>query len=318
MIPGTGTAFQVTSLIDPDDPDGSIRAADDTYQPAQLRIQVTGSGPKNAEKHMEVVVRRFAFDFPVNSTITLPNQSGNPININLGDSNVTSYSGTDGAGQPLATIAAFGVSTDDYNSTNNVIDGCQPDGSGCVGNGPNVDPDNPLVLNDASTPDFLKSVTNARLLLDGANGLKAMALNQGRYFSTGAEAISSSGGLGANNPNGILTFVDGDLTLGPGNPTGQGMLVVTGTLTLNGNFNYNGVILVLGGGTVLRTGGGHGNIYGAMFVAKFARTGVETDLFQAPTFDISGGGTANIQYNSAEIEKAKSSTGHQVLAVREF
>jgi hypothetical protein len=69
---------------------------------------------------------------------------------------------------------------------------------------------------------------------------------------------------------------------------------------------------------VLRTGGGHGNIYGAMFVAKFARTGAGTDLFQAPTFDVSGGGTANIQYNSAEIEKAKSSTGHQVLAVREF
>jgi hypothetical protein len=318
VIPGTATAFQITSVIDPDDPDGSIRAADDTYQPAHLRIQVTGSGPKNSEKHMEVVVRRLAFDFPVNSTITLPNQSLNPLTINLGNSNVTSYSGTDAAGNPLPTIPAFGVSTQDYNSTNNVMDGCAPDGTSCNGSGPNVDPEDPLVLTDPSTPDFLKSVTNARLLLDGPNGLKATAINQGRYFSTGEEAISSSGGLGGSNPNGILTFVDGDLILGPGNPTGQGMLVVTGTLTLNGNFNYNGVILVLGGGTVLRTGGGHGNIYGAMFVAKFARTGAETDLFQAPTFDVSGGGTANIQYNSEEIEKAKSSTGHQVLAVREF
>ena len=318
VIPATGTGFRIISLIDPDDPDGTVRTANNTYQPSRLRIQVTGSGPKNAEKHMEVVVKRFAFDFPVNSTITLPNQSLNPLTIDLGDSNVTSYSGTDGAGNPLPTIPAFGVGPQDYNSTNNVMDGCEPDGTSCNANGPNVDPDDPLVLTDLSTPDFLKSVTNARLLLDGPNGLKEMAINQGRYFSTGEQAISSPGGLGATNPNGILTFVDGNLTLGPGNPTGQGMLVVTGTLTLSGNFNYNGVILVLGGGAVLRSGGGHGNIYGAMFVAKFARTGANTDLFQAPTFDISGGGTANIQYNSAEVEKAKSSSGHQVLAVREF
>lgn len=37
-----------------------------------------------------------------------------------------------------------------------------------------------------------------------------------------------------------FSFVDGDLTLGPGNPTGQGRLIVTGNLTLDGNFNFNG------------------------------------------------------------------------------
>jgi hypothetical protein len=317
-VPGTVTAFRVTSVIDPDDPNGVTRAANASYQPVRLRIQVTGLGPSNSEKHMEVVIRRLAFDFPVNSTITLPNQSGNPLNFNLGDSNVTSYSGVDGAGNPLPTIPAFGVTAANYDAASNVMDGCHADGTNCNGNGPNVGPDDPLVLTDTSTPDFLKSVANARTLLDGPGGLKLSAMDQGRYFHTGAEAIASSGGLGASNPNGILTFVDGDLTLGPGSPTGQGMLVVTGTLTLDGNFNYNGVIFVLSGGTVLRSGGGHGNIYGAMFVAKFARTGADTDLFDAPTFDISGGGTANIQYNSVEVEKAKSSTGHQVIGVHEF
>ena len=47
----------------------------------------------------------------------------------------------------------------------------------------------------------------------------------------------------------VLTFVDGDLVLGPGNPSGQGTLIVTGKLTLDGNFNFNGVIMVLGEGT---------------------------------------------------------------------
>ena len=67
--------------------------------------------------------------------------------------------------------------------------------------------------------------------------------------------------------------MDGDLVLGPGSPTGQGTLIVTGDLTLDGNFNFNGVIMVLGSGSVYRSGGGHGNIYGAMYVAKFSATG---------------------------------------------
>jgi hypothetical protein len=74
----------------------------------------------------------------------------------------------------------------------------------------------------------------------------------------------------------------------------------------------------LGGGTVLRSGGGNGNIYGAMFVAKFPLTGADSDVFQAPTFDTSGGGTSNIQYNSDAIDRAKSVGGHAVLGIREY
>jgi len=144
------------------------------------------------------------------------------------------------------------------------------------------------------------------------------AINQSRYFTSGTEAINSAGGLGATNPAGLLTFVDGDFTLGPGSPTGQGTLIVTGNLTLNGNFNWNGVIMVLGGGSVQRSGGGNGNIYGAMFVAKFPKTGAATDLFQAPTFNTSGGGTANIQYNSFEVDRAKSVGGHAVRGIHEY
>ena len=112
--------------------------------------------------------------------------------------------------------------------------------------------------------------------------------------------------------------MDGDLTLGPGNPTGQGTLIVTGNLTLDGNFNWNGVIMVLGAGSVFRSGGGHGNIYGAIFVAKFTKTGADTDAFQAPTFDTSGGGTSNIQYSSNAVDMAKSVGGHAIHGVREF
>lgn len=308
--------FLVDSIVDPD------QGEDDTcgnasYKPDRLRIRVFGMGPGNSQKNMEIVIARHTLDYEVKAVFTAPNGSADPITFALGGSNVTTTSGVDASPGGGTTLPAFAVSAGDYNITNNVIDGCLPDGSNC-GNGPNVTPGDPVVLVDANTPSFLQSVENARHFLYGPEGMMASAINQGRYFTTGAAAINSVAGLGASNPDGVLTFVDGDLTLGPGDPTGQGTLIVTGNLTLDGNFNFNGVIMVLGAGTVYRSGGGHGNIYGAMFVAKFDKTGASTDVFQAPTFDTSGGGTSNIQYSSDAVDMAKAVGGHAIKGVREY
>lgn len=309
------TRFLVTSIVDPNNTDPQA-CTKPTYKPEQLVIQVRGLGPNDSQKNMEVVVDRFTLDYTVKAVVTLPNGSGNPIAFALGGSNVTTTSGNDLDGG--GSLAAFGVANSDYNTTNNVIDGCLPDGTNCGGSGPNVTPGDPMVLANPNTPSFLQSVSNARDFLYGTEGMMNAAINQGRYFTSGAAAIASTPGLGASNPDGVLTFVDGDFTLGPGNPTGQGTLIVTGNLTLDGNFNWNGVIMVLGAGHVYRSGGGNGNIYGAMFVAKFSKTGAGTDVFGAPTFDTSGGGTANIQYSSSAVEKAKAVGGHAVKGVREL
>jgi len=310
------SVFRVTSILDPDDQSGN-QCGNANYKPLRLRIQVQGIGPNNARKNMEVVVNRYTLTYEVDSVVTLPNGSADSIAFNLGGSNVTSTSGSDASGS-CSAIAAYAVAGNDYNITNNIIDGCLADGTNCGGSGPNVYPSDPAVLASGNTPSFLQSVTAAREFLYGSEGMKNAAINQGRYFTTGNAAISSAAGLGASNPDGVFTFVDGDFTLGAGNPTGQGTLIVTGTLTLNGNFNWNGVIMVLGAGRVLRSGGGNGNIYGAMFVAKFTAAGAASDVFQAPTFDTSGGGTANIQYSCDAIDKAKSVGGHAVMGVREF
>ena len=309
--------FQVTQIVDPDDQENTLtNCADAAYKPDRLRIRVRGLGPGNSQKNMEVVVARYTLDYPVNAVVTLPNGSGDPMPFDLGDSNVTTTSGTDASGTG-GTLPAYAVGNGDYNLANNVIDGCDPDGSNC-GNGPNVSPGDPSVLVEGNTPSFLQSVEKTRLFLYGPEGMMNSAINQGRYFTSGADAINSAAGLGASNPDGVFTFVDGNLTLGPGNPSGQGTLIVTGNLILDGNFNWNGVIMVLGEGNVLRSGGGHGNIYGAVYVAKFAKTGLNTDVFQAPTFNTNGGGSANIQYSSAAVDMAKSVGGHAVKGVREY
>jgi hypothetical protein len=306
--------FQVYSITDPDNLVSKCGQA--TYKPDRLRILVRGYGPRNSDKEMEIVVNRYTLDYPVKAVVTAPNGCANPLTIDLGDSNVTTTSGTDLSGSGTS-LAAYAVSNCDYNLTNNVIDGCDTDGSNC-GNGPNVTPGDPMVLAPSNTPSFLESVYQARLFLDGPEGMKLAAINQGRYFSTEALAKASAEGLGATNPDGVLTFVDGDLTLGPGSPTGQGTLIVTGKLTLNGNFQFNGVIMVLGNGEVYRSGGGHGDIFGAIYVAKFARVGPDTDIFGAPVFNTDGGGSSNIQYSSAAIDMAKAVGGHAIKGVREL
>ena len=319
------TQFQIASIVDPDhtgatdpaDADQVNNCINAAYKPDRLRVRVIGLGPTNTRKNMEMVIDRYTLTYDVNAVVTLPNESGNPISFALGGSTVTSTSGTDLSGTATG-IDAYAVSEADKNTTNNVIDGCDPDGTHCTGSGPNVTPGDPAVLGDDNTPTFLKSVKNVRDFLYGPEGMKNTAINEGRYFTTGADAIASTASLGQNNPDGVLTFVEGDLTLSSGNPSGQGTLIVTGNLILDGNFNFNGVIMVLGAGNVLRNGGGHGNIYGAMYVANFAKTGADTDKFQAPTFNTNGGGTANIQYSSDAVDKAKAVGGHAVSGVREY
>jgi hypothetical protein len=313
------TRFQITSILDPDKQNSASWCTDPAfanYKPERLRIRVTGFGPRDSRKNMEVVVNRYTVEYDVKATVTLPNESGTPVNFNLGGSNVTSTSGVDASGG--GTISAVAISDQDKQRVNNVIDGCNPDGSNCSGSGPNVTPGDPAVLDGGNTPSFLKTVASAREFLYGSEGMKQSAINQGRYFPNAAAAIASQAGLGASNPDGVYTFIDGDLVLGPGSPTGQGTLIVTGKLTLNGNFQWNGVIMVLGQGEVYRSGGGHGDIFGAMFVAKFPTSGADSDKFGAPVFDTSGGGTSNIQYSSDAVDKAKSVGGHAVKGVREY
>jgi hypothetical protein len=112
-------------------------------------------------------------------------------------------------------------------------------------------------------------------------------------------------------PTGI-TFVDGNCNL----DGGSGLLVVTGTLNMNGNPSFNGVILVLGSGVVNRDGGGNGNVYGAMVVASFNRNG--NGGFTAPSFNTNGGGNSTMQYDSLAVSRALGAIGAAPGGIREY
>jgi hypothetical protein len=236
------------------------------------------------------------FEFEVPAGVTFRGADDcTPLSFDTGSSGAKWYSGVDHAGVE-AQRPAFAVTPCDEDDAKAGIK--KPDTV--------VDPEVGLLGDDdttpgtVETPSFLDSADRARAYL---NSLQAKAQSTGRYFNS-ATTVNDS----VNAPK--FTFVDGDCTL----EGGSGFLVVTGTLTMKGNPNFKGAILVLGTGVLIRKGGGNGDIYGGITVAAFGRN---SGNFTAPTFQTDGGGNSTIQYDSAALKNAIGS-GQNVSGIREF
>jgi type II secretory pathway pseudopilin PulG len=92
-----------------------------------------------------------------------------------------------------------------------------------------------------------------------------------------------------------VVYVNGDATL----PNGQGLLIVSGALTIDGSTKWKGIILV--GGTVVANG--NDTVEGAVL------SGLNTITTTTPIGPASlGNGTKTIQYNSCEVVKALAGT----------
>ena len=119
-----------------------------------------------------------------------------------------------------------------------------------------------------------------------------------------AGATSACSGTYGSVATPQITYINGDVTLSGG----AGVLVVTGNLIISGGMQFDGLILVIGQGTmVVNGGGGTGSaIYGAVFVAQTnSRLSTTTPPFAQlttglgqPQFTWNGGGNAGIYYNS--------------------
>src|ERR1051326_1210780 len=274
----------------------SIPAKVTSPDPKRLLVKSYGFGPQGAKKRLELMVNKANLDFEEPAGVTFRGADDcTPLSLDTGSSGAKWYSGVDHAGVE-AQRPAFAVSPCDEDDAKAGIK--KPDTV--------VDPEVGLLGDADTTPDtvetpsFLKTADRARAYL---NSLQSQAEPTGRYFKSGTTVNDS-----VNTP--MFTFVDGDCTL----EGGSGFLVVTGTLTMRGNPNFKGAILVLGTGVLIRNGGGNGDIYGGITVAAFGRT---AGNFTAPTFNTNGGGNSTIQYDSAALKNGIGS-GTNVSGIREF
>jgi len=264
--------------------------------PKRLLLKSYGFGPQGAEKRLELMISRanLEFESPAGFTVKGPDDCSG-VSFDSGSSGAKWYSGVDHAGvEPQRP--AFAVSPCDKDSVD----------AGIVKHDTVVDPEIGILGDDdttpgtVETPSFLDSADKARAYLSGLQD-KAKSLN--RYF-TGPKTIADS------TTSGKFTFVEGDCTL----TSGSGFLVVTGTLTMRGNTDFKGIIMVLGEGKLIRNGGGNGDIFGGITIAAFNRT---SGGFTAPTFHTDGGGNSTIQYDSSALNMGVGSANN-VSGIREF
>jgi hypothetical protein len=125
---------------------------------------------------------------------------------------------------------------------------------------------------------------------------------------------------------GRVVFSDGDFSLNS-SLSGAGLLWVTGTLTVDGATDWNGLIVVVGEGIFLRSGGGTGQISGATIVADIAGADDQygtsddceggTDGFDSAVYDESAGGTGLTTYCNADVLAATPLTKYAVVDFRQ-
>jgi hypothetical protein len=312
-----GTSFALCGACNPLDLNHPLTAGGATPvtatvtapQPKRILVRSTGYGPKGAIKRLEMVLNQTTFDFEAPAVLTMRgSDDGTPITFDSGSSGAKTYSGVDNAGAEIQ-LPTFAVSGSDVATTDNGIK-----------NHTTVDDPEIAYLDNSTlpagttvstiqvaTPDFLQSATKARAAL---SALQTTAYNMDRYY---APAAGSSYTVTADNTTPTsITFVDGDCNL----EGGSGLLVVTGDLNMSGNPSFEGVILVLGQGTVNRNGGGNGNVYGAMVVASFDRNG--NGGFTASSFNTNGGGNSTFQYDSLAVTRAMGAVGAAPGGIREY
>jgi Tfp pilus assembly protein PilX len=328
-IPGVGTLFTMPSHAISLPVNGTVttlQTAVASPEPGRLIVKVVGFGPHGASKNLQMMISRFGVNYDPLATFAIRgagNVSTTASTISIGSSANYVYSGVDNAGgQPLP---AFLVTTvPDYNNLstvkNNNPTGVQGDPTGYISPLKQIT----LPTQSSALPTWLQTTS------DPANGARAFVnqLRQSaqqqftgcisgqapscdRYFNTAA-GESGPSDFGASTTDGLFTFVDGDASLP--STGGKGLLVVTGTLSMNGSQTFDGLVLVLGGGVLDRSGGGNGSSLGAFVIAKFDATGD----FLAPTFTSSGSGTSWMQLDRSKVQKALRLGGVPVLSVSEF
>ena len=292
--PFTGTAYSITVK----DPGGSGSA--------RLVIESTGYGPRGARKKLSLLIVADGLGIETPATLVMRGHDDHVTNMNfeLGNSNAKEYLGSDYSDPLASNKPAFAVSGHDAGATEAAY-ASKPNRVSnpkySVLDLPAPEPGPPVGVDIVPTPWYLRTANDARTFLAQA---EALALKKGRVVSS------------LNGPAGSLSapefiVVKGDCQL----DGGAGLLIVTGDVTMKpAGADFHGVILILGEGTLNKSGGGNRTVFGSITVARFGATGD----FLTPTFNYgTGAGSSKLQYDSASIKNALELTAPLVLGIVE-
>ncbi|MFQ5926806.1 MAG: hypothetical protein ACE5MH_05165 [Terriglobia bacterium] len=277
------------------------------------RLTALATMPDGTERIVQYDVggRLLVVDFP--SAVTMV---GTGLNCQFANSAPFDLNGNDQAGVPGEGGPAIGVinPAERANCRNGIP-------APRVGNYTGTDGNTPSVA-DITQPPF--NIDPNLLTTAGLQQLMDMVRLYADQTFTSPDAPSDyfSDGNGNGRCDGpaepLITVVEGDLRIG-GRTEGCGILLVTGKLTMGGTPRWNGIVLVIGEGEMDYNGGGRQGIAGTVFVAKiYDAAGNPLPAPAGGLFNMPGGGTADINFNSAFINNALNRVAYRVLAFRDI
>jgi hypothetical protein len=140
---------------------------------------------------------------------------------------------------------------------------------------------------------------------------------------TGTDIWNAAPLMSAANPMTIV--VNGNLTLngsiGAG-PSGYGLLLVTGILTYHPSASWDGIVLVVGQGSLVMGGhSGTGGLVGTVFVAQTRNSSgnLMPNLAASLTEQFGGADAgAGISYNSCAVKSAQGPLSYKILSFHEI
>lgn len=288
-----------------------------------LEITALAVLPNNTQKLVQYVVypSSLTMTFPaaltlVGKGVSYAGPSSASFNINGNDPTMGRTCST----PPASPVFAIGYTYASDNAA--VLNGTNSNPSLYTGAVP-LPPATPTPsIGVASFPPNLQTVNNWESVL------QFIHQNYDVYLEPIAPATSVPGSALPSssvmtNANPMTVFVDGDLDLTGWHQTGYGLLVVTGKLIYDPDASWEGVVLVIGKGTVTAPNhSGSGRIDGAILVAK--TRGANGVVLPGPdlgassvSYDPNVGGVG-IYYNSCWISAALQPTSYKILSFREI
>ncbi len=276
-----------------------------------VTITSVATGPNGSKATVEIIVAQFdMFTLPPSSPITLVGPGATFIGneSNAKDLYSDDQCATDPIGVTRPVVATSHLA--DVGNVQTAISDTKPE----TYHGRNLTGGAVTALTD---PDLIATTIPASTMANlNLNDLIEMA----KTIEKAADMVAP-GGTDANSvyvgaPGDTqVVVVNGDFNL---NANGAGILLVTGELTFAGNIDFDGIIFVIGEGSMVRNGGGIGNIHGGILVANTAGPdgipGTGDDVLGAPLFNTSGGGRTNIHYCSTAMGQALSDVPPRTIA----
>jgi hypothetical protein len=311
---------------------------------AQQVFEITSFAvlPNGSQKLLQYLVARVPLttpDFPSGlnfpAALTIAGGLANGVAFHPPASNASYWvSGVDLTSVPFCTagpaVDAIGVFDDPDKATVTAgIPGPMQTKYDGRPNPPNPRPDVVNVISNASFPASLQTPSKlnnlAQTIMANADAIAPPGGGNAGGSDLTPLLLSGSNPTGMSSTNPMTVVVNGDLDLNAWHNTGYGLLLVTGNLNYDPDASWQGMVLVIGKGTVTGSKGGTGEFDGAFFVAQTRdpSTGFTTllpdpYLGKASVVFVDTMGGKGMRYSSCWIKAAQPTANFKILSFHEI